>query len=82
MRGTDGQYAFRGNGLALPMSAPHGSERNTFWEPMMQHSDFKPTDDELKRINEIIQKQIVPGKQNDGVVIPFMYWVATCGDLG
>ncbi len=46
-----------------------------FWEPMMKHSDFELTDDELKRINEIIQRQIVPGEQNDGVVIRFMYWV-------
>ena len=42
---------------------------------MMEHSDFKLTDDELKKINEIIKKQIVPGEQNDGVVIQFMYWV-------
>ena len=41
----------------------------------MQQSDFKLTDDELAKINEIIQKQIVPGEQNDGVVVRFMYWV-------
>lgn len=41
----------------------------------MRHSDFKLTDDELARINEIIQKQIVPGEQNDGVVVRFVYWV-------
>lgn len=41
----------------------------------MQHSDFKLTDDELEKINEIINKQIVLGEQNDGVVVQFMYWV-------
>ncbi len=41
----------------------------------MQHSDFELTDDELEKINKIIQKQIVPGEQNDGVVVQFMYWV-------
>jgi hypothetical protein len=35
----------------------------------MQHGDFKLTDDQLKQINKIIQKQTVPGEQNDGVVI-------------
>ena len=41
----------------------------------MQHSDFDLTDDELEKINKIIQKQTVPGEQNDGVVVQFMYWV-------